>query len=265
MEKADANKPDSSTREAFDRIAERYERYVPWKSRLAREIPLLENTFHAAGADRILDCACGPGRHAAALAQRGFKVTGLDSSPEMIERARQHAQTEDVQIELVQADFASLPEDLRGSFDGLLCLGNSFSAAPDLETVGEVVRQFHFALKPGGIAVTQTVDFSVAAADAVTPTPVRHIREEDLELLFVKSFVRVEEQVCIHWLSLQNKDGKWAPDVTCRPVLSVEPQFLIEAFRETGFSPVETLGDYSGNPFQPGISKDLIIVARKTQ
>jgi SAM-dependent methyltransferase len=263
MEKADANKPDSSTQEAFDRIAERYERYVPWKSRLAREIPFLESTFRSAGAQRILDCACGPGRHAVALAQRGFEVIALDSSPEMIERALQHAQTEEVYIELVHGDFASLPEDFHRLFDGVICLGNSFSAAPDLETVRQVVREFHAALEPGGIAVTQTVDFAVAAAETVTPTPVRHIREENRELLFVKSFVRVEEQVCIHWLSLENKDGKWVPDVTCRPVLSVAPQFLIEAFRETGFSPVEILGDYSGNPFQPGISKDLIIIARK--
>jgi 2-polyprenyl-3-methyl-5-hydroxy-6-metoxy-1,4-benzoquinol methylase len=263
MEKPDANKPDNPTEEAFDRIAERYERYVPWKSRLAREIPFLENAFRSAGARRILDCACGPGRHAVALAQKGFEVTALDASPEMLERALQHARTEQVDVELVQERFESLPEDFHGRFDGLICLGNSFSAAPHLETVVEVVRQFHAALEPSGIAITQTVDFSVAAGETVTATPLRHIREENLELLFVKSFVRVEEQICIHWLSLENKDGKWVSDVTCRPVLSVEPQFLIRAFRETGFSPVETLGDYSGNPFQPGTSKDLIIVARR--
>jgi hypothetical protein len=181
----------------------------------------------------------------------------------MLARALQHAQTEHVDVELVPGRFESLPEDFHGRFGGLICLGNSFSAAPDLETVGEAVRQFHAALEPGGIAVTQTVDFSVAAGDTVTATPVRHIREEGLELLFVKSFVRIDELVCIHWLSLENKDGKWVPDVTCRPVLSVEPQFLIGAFRETGFSSVETLGDYSGNPFQPETSKDLIIVARR--
>jgi ubiquinone/menaquinone biosynthesis C-methylase UbiE len=260
MEKGKMN--NSQVEGAFDRIAERYERYVPWKSRLAREIPFLESKFRAAEAERILDCACGPGRHAVALAQKGFEVTALDASPEMLERARKHARTEQVELELVQARFESLPKDIHGRFEGLICLGNALSAASDLDAVATVVKELHTALEPGGIAITQTVDFSVVAAETVTAAPVRHIREENVELIFVKSFVRIGEQVSIHWLSLENKDGTWTSDVSCRPVLSVEPKFLIGAFREAGFTSVETLGDYSGNPFQAGSSRDLIIVAK---
>jgi ubiquinone/menaquinone biosynthesis C-methylase UbiE len=262
MKKTPVNKRDVPNEEAFDRIAERYERYVPWKSRLAREIPFLEKTFRSAGVQRLLDCACGPGRHAVALAKSGFEVVGLDASPEMLERGRQHALDETVDVDFVHGRFESFPERFRGSFEGAICLGNSFSAAEDLESVARAVKELRAALKPGGMAITQTVDFSVVARDPVTAAPLRHIRQESRDLLFVKSFVRVGEQVCIHWLSLDNQEGKWVSDVSCRPVLSVEPQFLIQSFRGAGFDPVETYGDYSGKPFEAGVSKDLIVVAR---
>jgi SAM-dependent methyltransferase len=39
----------------------------------------------------ILDLGCGTGRHAIALAQRGFRVHGIDLSDEMLTRAREHS------------------------------------------------------------------------------------------------------------------------------------------------------------------------------
>jgi SAM-dependent methyltransferase len=263
MERKDQNKPEDPPEEAFDRIADRYEKYVPWQSRLAREIPFLEEKFRSAKVSRVLDCACGPGRHAVALAGRGFELTGLDTSREMLARARRHAGEELIDVDFVEGRFESLPESFHGRFDGLICLGNSLSAASNLDTVRQIVKELASVLRPGGLAITQTVDFSVVARDSVTASPARHIREGNHELLFVKSFIRVEEQVCIHWLSLENKDGQWASEVSCRPVLSVEPRFLIDVFPESGFSNVETYGDYAGNPFQPGASRDLIIVAHR--
>jgi glycine/sarcosine N-methyltransferase/sarcosine/dimethylglycine N-methyltransferase len=254
-----------SAEDEFDRIASRYEKYVPWRPRLAREIPFLEKQLRAANAHRVLDCACGPGRHAVALAKEGFDVIGLDASPEMLERARNHARQEGVEIELVEGRFEVFPESLRDACDAVICLGNSLSAAENLETVGEVVRQFMLALRPGGIAITQTVDFSVVARDPVTATPVRRAREEDTEFLFVKSFLRVEEQVLIHWVSLENRDGKWESDVSLRAVTSLEPAFLLETFQRTGYSPVESFGDYTSAPFEPGVSRDLILVARRPE
>jgi 2-polyprenyl-3-methyl-5-hydroxy-6-metoxy-1,4-benzoquinol methylase len=196
------------------------------------------------------------------LAKSGFDVVGLDASAEMLERGRRHAGAEAVDVEFVLGRFESLPKMLQGRCDGVLCLGNAFSAAEDIETVVRVVREIRSALKPGGVAITQTVDFSVVARDAVSAAPVRHIREGGRDLLFIKSFVRVGEQVCIHWVSLDNEGGQWAPDVSCRAVLSVEPEFLIQCFREAGFESLETYGDYGGRSFESGTSRDLIIVAR---
>ncbi|MFQ5790085.1 MAG: class I SAM-dependent methyltransferase [Acidobacteriota bacterium] len=252
--------------EDFDRLAERYELYVPWKSRLAREIPFLDKQLRAGGGRRVLDCGCGPGRHAVALARLGFEVTGLDVSLVMLERARVYAQEQGVEVDFVEGRFESLAERLpEAHFDGLLCLGNSLSATGSTSAVGAALREFARVLRPGAIAVTQTVDFETVAPGLLTPSPVRFAEQGDTRFFFVKSFVRVGAQLYIHWVTLENREGNWRSDVTLHPLTLIEPALLEEAFSSSGFSPVERYGDYAGSPFVPGASRDLIIVARKKE
>ena len=49
-----------------------------------RLVTMLKPAEHA----RILDIACGRGRHSLAMAEKGFDVTGIDISPAMIEEAQ---------------------------------------------------------------------------------------------------------------------------------------------------------------------------------
>src|SRR4051812_24553089 len=51
---------------------------------------------------KALDLACGPGRHAVALAQRGFAVTGVDRSEFLLRHARDRASDADQAIEWVR-------------------------------------------------------------------------------------------------------------------------------------------------------------------
>ena len=61
-----------------------------------------------APAGRALDLACGEGRNAIWLAKRGWSVTGVDYSEVAIERARQLAAADGVEVEWVCADVTSV-------------------------------------------------------------------------------------------------------------------------------------------------------------
>jgi tellurite methyltransferase len=54
---------------------------------------------------RALDLACGAGRHAIFLAERGWSVTAVDSSPVAIEITRKRAQDRGLEVETVIADL----------------------------------------------------------------------------------------------------------------------------------------------------------------
>ena len=53
----------------------------------------------------VLDLCCGPGRHSIALAKRGIQVTGVDRTAFFLERAKEKAQAEGVNIEWVLEDM----------------------------------------------------------------------------------------------------------------------------------------------------------------
>lgn len=72
----------------------------------------------------VLDVGCGPGRHALALARRGFEVTGVDLSERFVALAREAAEAEGLGARFVVHDVRDLPGRLvdRGPFDAAICL-----------------------------------------------------------------------------------------------------------------------------------------------
>lgn len=94
---------------------------------------------------RVLDLACGHGTLAKALAARGCRVTGLDSSAIFLERARADAATAAVDIEYVSGDMRKLPA-WTARFDRVVNWSTAFGYFEDavnrtvLEEVARVLR-----------------------------------------------------------------------------------------------------------------------------
>jgi SAM-dependent methyltransferase len=96
----------------------------------------------------VLDVACGRGRHSIGLAQRGFRVTGIDLSPRALELARGAAAEAGVEVEFRRLDMRELDYD--GAFDGALNLFRSFGYFDDDSENESVVHGVARALRPGG-------------------------------------------------------------------------------------------------------------------
>jgi len=101
----------------------------------------------------ILDCPSGHGRIANALAERGFRVTGIDASEFFLDHARADAAERGVEVEYVQGDMRKLP--WRDRFDGLVNWFTSFGYFSDDQNKA-VLQQFHDVLKPGGKLIIET-------------------------------------------------------------------------------------------------------------
>jgi SAM-dependent methyltransferase len=94
---------------------------------------------------KVLDVACGTGVVAVTAARRGAKVSGLDLTPALVERARKNASIAGVEIDFVEGDAEALPYP-DASFDVVLSqFGHIFAPRPAV-ALKEMLR----VLKPRG-------------------------------------------------------------------------------------------------------------------
>ncbi|HEU5194208.1 MAG TPA: class I SAM-dependent methyltransferase [Methylomirabilota bacterium] len=102
------------------------------------------------GGARVLDAGCATGRYAAALAERGYRVSGVDRSPELLALARER------RVPCAVADIAALP--LRRGFGAVLCRGVLNDVLDD-ESRRAVFRAFATVLGGGGVLVLDVRDW----------------------------------------------------------------------------------------------------------
>lgn len=105
---------------------------------------------------RVLDVACGTGRHSVGLARLGYAVTGADLSPSYLALARRRARRSGAKVAFVRCDMRCL--GLSGRFDAVINLWTSFGyfATPAQDIAA--LRSMRAALAPGGRLILEIVD-----------------------------------------------------------------------------------------------------------
>jgi len=122
---------------------------MAWTDRTEKEVERAMRMLKPEGGERVLDLACGSGRHSLELRRHGFEVVGADISPELLEIARRDAAKAGLEVTFVEADLRDL--DFDAEFDIVLSLNDG--AIGYLETEEENLRTFEViarSLRPGG-------------------------------------------------------------------------------------------------------------------
>jgi SAM-dependent methyltransferase len=88
----------------------------PGNPLIALEQPVVWSVFESISPGAALDAACGSGRHARRLVELGHDVVGVDSSPEMLAKARASVP----EAVFRHGDLTSLPAE-SDSFDLVVC------------------------------------------------------------------------------------------------------------------------------------------------
>jgi len=142
------NKASAWYEEWFDR--EEY--YMVYRKRdeadARKLLALIERVTEVDQGAKVLDMACGRGRHAILLARRGFHVTGIDLSRSAIETARKMALVESISIEFKTGDMRESP--CTACFGLVVNLFTSFGYFDEDEENARAVRAMAESLVVGG-------------------------------------------------------------------------------------------------------------------
>ena len=138
--------------------------YMFSPSRLAAAEAEVEPLLALVGAkpQSILDLCCGPGRFAIPLARLGYRVTGVDRTAFFLDKAKERAAAENVDIEWVQEDMRTFARP--GTFDLALSMFTSFGYFDDKAEDLTVLRNIFASLRPGGVLVMDLVGKELVAA-----------------------------------------------------------------------------------------------------
>lgn len=122
---------------------------MSWVEDTKRQVDFLIDKLEMKGNEKVLDLACGFGRHSLELARRGYDVTGVDITPAYIEYATTQAQTENLNARFICSDI----RDLRFMEQFDIVLNMADGAIGYLENEEENLKIFQVvsrALKQGG-------------------------------------------------------------------------------------------------------------------
>ena len=197
---------------------------------------------------KILDLACGIGRHSIYLEEIGFKVVGTDKSPNNIKRAKasQNQSLSFLQMEMI--------DNTNHKYDGIFNLFTSFGYVNhdyNLKTIKNIERQ----LKDNGTII---IDF--------------------MNTLFVKNNLVIEETKVIDDLSFKIKrrsDGKHIykeikfndkKDYFFQEkVMDLSLNDFENYLKRYSLKVIKTFGDYNLNEFDIKNSERLVMVIKKSQ
>jgi SAM-dependent methyltransferase len=203
---------------------------------------------------KVLDVACGPGRHSVALAKRGYVVTGIDRSKFLLQKARNHAAEAGNKIEWVEEDMRHFVR--QDSFDLAISLFTSFGYFAKEEENLLVLQNIFQNLKPGGLFLMDILG-KERLARQYQPTLVHEI--EDGGLLIERP------KIVDDWSGIQNE---WIliQGVSVRRFYFHHTVYsgkeLKSMLLQAGFSTVKLYGDLDGNEYGVDAPR-LVAVARK--
>jgi 2-polyprenyl-3-methyl-5-hydroxy-6-metoxy-1,4-benzoquinol methylase len=201
---------------------------------------------------KVLDLACGPGRHSILFARKGFDVTGIDLSENLLRVAESAARKEKLEIQFIKADLRNI--ELTETFDLVVNLFTSFGFFDKDEDNFSIFRTASDLLKPGGYFV-----FDFLNSAFIENNLVRESREDKLlEKIIQKR--RIEGDRVIKDIIIKYKG---TVKTFYESVKLYRVGELKEAIKEKGLAIKKTFGDFTGRDFMEESSPRIIIIAQK--
>jgi SAM-dependent methyltransferase len=213
-------------------------------------IDKLVDYFQIQSGARILDLACGKGRHSIYLNEKGFNVTGVDLSPQSIELASKH-QNDTLNFEV--HDMRNVYQS--NEFEYIFNLFTSFGYLNTKEANLNVIKQTVESLKEGGKLLIDFLNPYVV---------INHLVETEEKVIdnikFKITREYTEDEYLIKNIDVDDHGQTYHFYEKVKAIRRVD---FLEYFERTNLEVIDVFGDYELNTYQMDKSLRLIFVVQK--
>ncbi len=228
----------------------------PWilSKRTKKEVRFIVSCLRAEGSKKILDVACGYGRHTIELSRKGYRVDGLDISKKAVLIARQEAKEKQVNANFYFGDIRKFEFD--GKFDAAFNIFASFGYYENERENLKVLKQVFKILKKSGIFILDTVN-----RDSIlnkSPQNWWYIKEKNT-LVLTEDIYNALKGTISHKFALFDNAGYKEQIITLKLYAC---DTLCNLLYKAGFKIEKVYGDLDRSTYNKN-SPRLIIIARK--
>jgi len=248
----------------YNELAEYYFSIESKHRDIRNDISFIRSYLTNSEQQSILDLGCGTGEHLEALRKFGFKVSGLDSSAEMLNIAKRRYPSG---INFIHKDFGHF--DFYNEFDSVICLFGSMDYLLNDKDVDTLFWNSWRAMKPGGFGIFEV--WHSTPVKKIKNKPLTHIsqtkhgntiieRERGFDLIndAKRTIVKVNYLYKIH----SKEESKTCNDIHVMRAFTLEE---ISAFiKSNGFIIKNVFASSSKDIFSENSNKILIVFRKET-
>ena len=217
------------------------------------EVAFLHQLFRLPKGARLLDMLCGYGRHAIAMARKGYVITGVDIAQLYISQLEEQAKRYRLPIDTLNADLSCV--QLLHKYSGAYCLGNSISYFDRSGTVN-LLKNVGQHLQPNSLLVLHTG----MLAESILPNLVLRDWQQAGELFFLMEHEHNMELGRLDTQLTFIKDGKTEKRTIYHYIYTYAEMGNLLA--QCGFKLLTAYANPDGEPFAFG-DEQAYLVAQK--
>lgn len=215
-------------------------------------VDLILNNTSLKSSSKVLDMACGTGRHSILFTRKGYDVAAVDLSWNMLSAARKKAESENLQIKFIQSDLRNFTYSSK--FDLIVNLFTSFGYFESDSENFRILKTAYDHLNSEGYFV---LDFFNKDFIEQNLNPESREKIKNGEIIQQRKIdgLRVIKKIIV---TTSGNSKEYFESVR---MFSKEE--LVNELIRIGFAIEKTFGDFHGSKFEQFSSPRIIIIARK--
>lgn len=225
--------------------------YQRWADYIEKHFARHKTPVHS-----IVELGCGTGTLAAILAERGYQMTAVDLSPDMLSVAAEKCERLNVQLVCQDMSRLALPEQT----DAVICCLDSLNYVTRPALVQRTFKRVFDALKPGGLFLFDVkTPFALESADGQV-----YIDENDEVYCVWRGEYDKRRRICGYGIDLfaLQEDDCWLRDGEYHEEYAYTMEELSDWLSDAGFRKIRQFGNLKFSAPKEGEER-VFFTARK--